>query len=328
MAKLDIIIPHYHESVEMMRPMFDMLKLQRNVKWTDFKVLIVNDGEDCALPEDFGKDMPFRVRQLTVPHGGVSAARNAGMDHTRGDWVMFCDADDAFVSTVALQTYFRFMEPGKDFVASAFFEEARSLDDGHMMLLWHNGKDYIFIHGKVFRRKWLYENNIRFNDELTLHEDSYFVAVAKNLLKDKRATYIKDPLYLWQYNPTSATRKQDNFVLCTYDHLVKKNSALTDEFLRRGMFVPAKGIVCRTITDAYCRLNSKKWNTPENRHMIRDAEDCVALFLKHYDYIFKNAGEKVVQVGLDDLLKGMIKRKEFDPAAVIPFERWVDRLRK
>ena len=327
MTKLDIIIPHYHETLEVMSPMFEILKIQRNVRWEDFRVLIVNDGDDCVLPEGFGADMPFDVRQITVPHGGVSAARNAGMDASDADWIMFCDADDAFASTVAIQTYLKFLTPESVLVASAFLEEVKSPDDGQMMLLLHDGRDYVFVHGKAFRREWLVQNNVRFNNDLTLHEDSYFVAMVKSILNKKNTVYIKDILYLWQYNPSSATRKQDLFVLRSYDHLCKKNAALTDEFLRRGMYVPAKGTVCRTITDAYCRLNGKVWNRPENVELIRDAEDCVALFLHHYDYIFRSAGEKVIRVGLDDMLDGMVQRGEFDKETAVPFEQWVEKLR-
>lgn len=328
MAKLDIIVPHYTEDIRVMDPMLGILKLQRNIQWSDFRVVIVCDGEDIVLPEGFGSDCPFEITSITIPHGGISAARNAGLDYSNADWVMFCDTDDAFLCTTALQTYFRFMTDDKVAVFSAFFEEAPSREDGHMMLLWHGGHDYIFIHGRMFRRQWLKDNNLRFNDDVQLHEDAYFIALVKNQLSDKNAAYIKDPLYLWQCNKQSVTRRCKNFVLETYDLLCKKNSALTDEFLRRGMYVQAKGIVCRTITDAYVRLHMKSWNTPENRELIQDAEDCVALFLKHYDYIFKGAGERVIQVGLNSLKDAMVKNGEFDEKSVIPFDEWVENLRK
>lgn len=328
MAKLDLIIPHYKEDVHLMDQMFGILRLQRNVQWTDFRVVIVLDGEDITLPEGFGDDMPFDVVSVPKKHGGISAARNAGMDFSNAEWIMFCDSDDAFMTTTALQTYFRYMTDDKVMVSSAFFEEAPSKTDGRILLLWHGGQDYIFVHGKAFRRSWLKENNIRFNDNLQLHEDAYFIAMAQYLVSKKNYVYIKDPLYLWQYNKKSVSRSHTNFVLQTYDQLCKKNSALTDELLRRGMFVQAKGIVCRTITDAYCRLHSKSWNKPELRDLLQDAEDSVALFLKHYDYIFKGAGEKVIQVGLDDLRNRLIKENEFDADGVIPFEKWVERLRE
>lgn len=327
MAKLDLIVPHYKEDLRLLDPMLGILKLQRNVKFSDFRLLIVCDGYDIVMPEDFGKDMPFEVKWITVPHGGISSARNAGLDYSNAEWIMFCDSDDAFLMTTSISTFLRFAEADKAMVASAFFEEAPSREDGHMMLLWHSGKDYVFVHGKMFRRQWLMDNNIRFKDDVQLHEDSFFIAMARYHLQDKNIVWINDPLYLWQYNSKSVTRLHENFVLDTYDQLLKKNSALIDELLRRGMFVPAKGIVCRTITDAYCRLNCKSWNKPGNERLIADAEDAVALFLHHYDYIFKVAGQKVIDVGLNDLRDAMIKNKDFDEEHVISFEDWLEKLR-
>ena len=326
-AKLDIIIPHYTEDIRLMDPLFWILRLQRNVDWRDFRVLVVCDGMDIEMPDGFGADMPFDVEVIHVPHGGISSARNAGLDHSNAEWIMFCDSDDAFLTTHALSTFFRFATNSRAMVASAFLEESPSPDDGHIRYLWHNGKDYIFVHGKMFRRQWLKDNGIRFNNEIQLHEDAYFISMARFHLQDKEIGWIKDALYLWQYNPRSVTRSYDVFVLETYAQLCKKNAALIDELLRRGMFLYAKGIVCRTITDAYCRLNSKRWNVPKYKELIADAEDSVALFLRRYDYIFKGAGEKVIQVGLDDMRSTMIKNGDFDEAAVIPFDEWVESLR-
>ena len=330
MPKLDIIIPHWKEDENLMRPMFDILRLQRNVTWTDFRVNIVLDGLDIEISDEFRAytaSMPFVVNYWPKEHEGISAARNYGLDHSTADWIMFCDSDDAFLCTTSLQTYFKFMKPDKAFVSSAFFEEYPSQEDGHMMLVWHSGKDYIFIHGKAFNRKWLKNNNIRFHNDIRLHEDTYFVAIVRYSASKQDSVFIRDPLYLWQYNKKSVTRTYDNFVLSTYDQLIKKNSALTDELLRRGMFVPAKGIVCRTITDAYCRLHSKKWNKPGNEGLIKDAEDCVALFLHKYDYIFKGAGDLVINTGLNQLRNDLIKYNDFDTDTVIPFEDWVESLR-
>lgn len=329
MPKLEIIIPHYKEDPALMQPMFDILKLQRNVKWTDFSVLIINDGEDITLPEGFGSDCPFEVRSINVPHGGISAARNAGLRYSKGEWIMFCDSDDALATTFSLQTYFKFMTDDKVFVTSAFFEEAPSLDDrSRIVLIWHDGHDYIFVHGKVFRRQWLIDNNVSFRDDLQLHEDTYFIAIAKSLMDEKNTVFIRDALYLWQYNKKSVSRSYDNFVLETYDQLIKKNIALTEEFLRRGMFVRAKGIVCRTITDSYCRCNCKQWNLPDNKELLQDAEDCAALFLKKYDYIYKAAGDVVINAGLNDFKNRLIKEDNFDEASAPTLEEWVDMLRK
>lgn len=329
MPKIDLIVPHYHEDIALMNPMINILKLQRNVDFNDFRILIVCDGEDVVLPRGFGNNLPFRVKSITVPHNGISAARNAGLDASDAEWIMFCDSDDALMTTISMQTYLKFAaNPRRNIISSAFYEEAPSYKDGKNILIHHSGDDYIFIHSKMFRRSWLKENNIRFHDDVKLHEDAYFVAIARYTAKEEEFMHVRDHLYLWQNNPNSVTRRVKNFVLETYDLLVKKNAALTDELLRRGMFVQAKGIVCRTITDAYCRLNSKSWNAPGNGDKIRDAEDSVALFYKHYEYIYKHAGDVVIQTGLNSLRDHLIKCGDFDESKVLPFDKWVDRLKE
>ncbi len=60
------------------------------------ELVLVDDGSPepvGALLEDVGD---ARLRVLRVPHGGASAARNAGLAAIRGDLVRFVDADDAF----------------------------------------------------------------------------------------------------------------------------------------------------------------------------------------------------------------------------------------
>ena len=324
MPRLDLIVPHYTEPIELMQPMMDILRLQRNVDFGTFRVLVVCDGEDIKLPAGYGDDMPFEVASITIPHGGISAARNAGMDASRAEWIMFCDSDDAFLTTVSLQTFYKFMDPKKAMVASAFMEE--TLRGEKPMLLWHDGKDHIFVHGKMFRRQWLVDNNIRFNDKLILHEDSYFIAFARFLLGDNDVTFIKDAMYLWQWNPNSVTRRQPNFVLSTYEYLCQKNSAMVDELLRRGMYVQAKAIVCRTVTDAWNNFQRKSWNKPGNEALIADAEDCVALFYQRYKYIFDGSGEREIKVGLETLRDKLLKSGDLvEP--LVPFDKWLEKLK-
>ena len=66
-------------------------------------------------------------------------------------------------------------------------------------------------HGKIYRLKYLRENNIRFPNELRLNEDAYFNLVAVNCAK--RPGKIDECTYIWRDNPNSLTRnnKESNF---------------------------------------------------------------------------------------------------------------------
>ena len=81
-AKLDLIVPHYTEDIHLMDQMFGILRLQRNVDWRDFRVLIVCDGYDIEMPDDFGASEPFDVEVVWKEHSGISATRNFGLDHS------------------------------------------------------------------------------------------------------------------------------------------------------------------------------------------------------------------------------------------------------
>ena len=54
--------------------------------------------------------------------------------------------------------------------------------------------DSTFVHGKVHRRRYLLKNKIRWNDNLTIHEDSYFNILCQNLTEN--AKYCPFPFYL------------------------------------------------------------------------------------------------------------------------------------
>ena len=112
---------------------------------------------------------------------GVSAARNAALDAATADYVMFCDADDMFCNVCGLHILFNEMEVGNfDTLMSTFIEESRHPETGKPLYINHE-IDSTFVHGKVHRLAYLRDNSIRWNDNLTVHEDSYFNILAQNL---------------------------------------------------------------------------------------------------------------------------------------------------
>ena len=112
-----------------------MLALQRNIDFNDVGVILINDGEESRLPDELFKDYPYRVDNATIPHGGVSVARNTGIRLSKADWVMVCDFDDQICSTFGLQLLFSaIQEDDKDMYWSHFLEEV-VMDDGTVKLL-------------------------------------------------------------------------------------------------------------------------------------------------------------------------------------------------
>ena len=89
---LSIIVPVY--KVENYLPKcIDSILAQT---FTDFELILVDDGspDDCPALCDATAEKAARVRVIHQKNGGLSAARNSGLDAARGAWSGFVDSDD------------------------------------------------------------------------------------------------------------------------------------------------------------------------------------------------------------------------------------------
>lgn len=281
--KLDIIVTHYKEPWEVGKKLFDSIAMQECIDFNDVSVILVNDGEGHELPNECFAGLPITVYQISIEKGGVSRARNAGLDASEADWVMFCDFDDCFSSIFALYMIFCAMHEDRfDTLWSCFTEETKD-PNGNIVLVAHE-HDYVFVHGKAHRRQYLVDNNIRFHPKLTIHEDVFFNMLAQMVAKPERIGAIKTPIYCWRWNDNSVVRKDkaDDFVLRTYDHLIRQRIALTEEFLARGMNEQAMTSIIKTVIDTYYDCQKATWRIPDNKKYLRNAENWFAAFLKRY----------------------------------------------
>ena len=237
---LDILVPQYKETDEVVKPLLDSIALQQLVNMNDIGVIIVNDGSDVFLSEDFLNSYPFKVKYIKAKHGGVSATRQRALDESKADYVMFCDADDMFYNMCGLWIVFREMKEGFDSLVSVFTEETKAPNEEHVFI--NREMDATFVHGKVHRRRYLLEQNIKWNPNLTIHEDSFFNILCQKLSPNVK--YCPTPFYLWKWRDESVCRNDFKYILKTYNNMLDSNTALIKEFLKRkreqdARFVPS-----------------------------------------------------------------------------------------
>ena len=125
--KLQILVPQYKETDEIIKPLLDSIAIQQNVDFNEIGVIIVNDGSDVHLTDELLNSYPFKIEYYLEEHRGVSGTRNSCLDHAEADYVMFCDADDMFYNACGLWIIFRETEIDKGFdsLVSVFIEESR-----------------------------------------------------------------------------------------------------------------------------------------------------------------------------------------------------------
>ena len=279
--KLQILVPQYKETDEVVRPLLDSIAIQQNVDFSEIGVIICNDGSDVHLSLELLSSYPFDVEYHLCPHRGVSATRNACLDYATADYVMFCDVDDMFFNACGLWILFREMATGFDSLVSVFVEETRLPGTGDVTYI-NRQQDSTFVHGKVHRRQYLLDRRIRFNDALTIHEDSYFNILAQNLSQNVK--YCPTPFYLWKWRDDSVCRHDPKYILRTYGNMLDSNDALVDEFLRRGLGDKAAFYTAFMIFDAYYAMNKPEWINQENREYRQSTELRFArYYAKHRD---------------------------------------------
>lgn len=275
--------------------LFDSIAMQRMINFDDIRVILVNDGEENEFKDLNPYEYPFMINQMSIKHGGVSKARNAGLDASDADWVMFCDFDDGFSNVYGLHLIFCAMHEDKyDTLWSCFTEETLN-KDGQLTLVPH-GRDYVFVHGKAHRRKYLVENNLRFHDKLTIHEDGYFNALVQAVTPEERIGAIQTPFYIWKWNANSVVRRDnaEDYVLDTYDHLIRQKIALTEELIKRGMAKEVLTIVAKTVIDVYYDCQQSTWRIPATREKVKKVENWFAAYLKRYAEFYMKADLKVI----------------------------------
>ena len=294
--KLQILVPQYKEDESVLRNLLNSIEVQQSVDLErEVGVIIANDGSDVKLSDGFISRYTFDIQYLQCEHKGVSATRNSCLDAAKADYVMFCDADDMFINACGLYMIFReIANGGFDTMSSVFVEESKDPKTGEILYL-NRQMDSTFVHGKIHRRRYLIDKGIRWNDSLTIHEDSYFNCLCQNLTPEVK--YSQMPFYLWKWRDESVCRHDPKYILKTYNNMLDSNTALVKEFLRRKMNDKAQFYATSMIMDAYYTMNKEEWLNQDNE----DYRDNTEQRFKEYYIEFKDLFETI-----DEKLKAQI----------------------
>lgn len=281
--KLQLLVPHYKETPDVIEPLLDSIAIQQSVDFNEVGVIIAYDGNEAfELPEsEWTEKYPFKIEHEKCEHNGVSATRNAALDASTADYVMFCDADDMFCHACGLFIIFQEIEIGFDTITSVFIEETRIPQTKQIVYINHD-MDSTFVHGKIHRRQYLIDNNIRFNPALTIHEDSYFNILAKELAPPERAKYCPTPFYLWKWRDESVCRHDPDYILKTYNNMIDSNDALVDQFRNRGVEDKARFYVGFMLFDAYYTMNKQEWRSKTNKQYRKAVNSRIGMYYKKH----------------------------------------------
>ena len=322
---LDIIVPHYKEPWEVGEKFFAMLNLQRGIDFSSFRVTVVNDGEENSLSDDHFSACPYPVRQIDIPHAGVSAARNAGLKAAEAEWVMFCDFDDMFSNVYAIRGIMEIL-PANDFDMLWCKLLTEDLLDGRNMIRYSPEKsNFVFVHGKLYRRKFLLNHDIWFDEELIFNEDSAFNAIIHTYVDYKRTGEINTfaPPYIWCRRKNSVTTTPDRADEAMWGHY-RRNLKVCEAHEKRLSYDRFCGMVTRTVFDAYYMVHGDEISAAMKEKIKRDFR---SFLVQNYVH-FGKVSDKILDEIKDISYRELIKKGEINRASMHAVGEWAESLLK
>lgn len=204
---LSIVVPIYNVAPYL----HDCLSSIANQVYRDLEVILVDDGSTDDSPriasEWAGRDARFHV--INRANGGPGAARNAGIDHATGDFLMFVDSDDVLPSYAVEVLMSSVEQTGSDFAAgNAFRLDSKGLRRSslhqstfaHTQLRTHVSRRPNLLTdrtgwNKVFRREFWDSRKLRFPEGVVYEDTPVFVPA--HVLATS-VDVIALPVYYWR----------------------------------------------------------------------------------------------------------------------------------
>lgn len=240
MPEISVIVPVYKVEAYLCRCVDSLLKQT----FADFELILVDDGSPDRCPEicdEYARSDP-RVHVIHKENGGLSSARNAGLDVAVGNWISFVDSDD-WVSNHYLEYLYRAAREGNAELSICTFQKVTNenvrADDVYQIVDVLDGvssqhklfdteaENYIVSWGKLYRASLFSEVRFPFGKQ---HEDAFVTHLL--LFKSNRIAKISTVAYYYY-------QRTDSIMGCGF---TLKSLDAIEAFLARQVFYKEHGL--------------------------------------------------------------------------------------
>lgn len=213
MPMISVIVPVYKVEKYIERCVKSIL----DQTYRDFELILVEDGSPDRSGEicDALAQADSRIQVIHKENGGVSSARNMGLDNAEGKYVFFCDADDALPEEALGKMVYTMQSIDTQLVVGDLTNihiDARknkirttksqnreykhiSVHDADALYAFWIGNNMLSSCGKLFLRDIISDHNLKFCTEMVVLEDYAFVI--DYISKCESVCMIPDEVYLY-----------------------------------------------------------------------------------------------------------------------------------
>lgn len=227
--RLSIIIPTYNLELYIEKCLKSLLN--QDLPLNQYEIIVVNDGSTdstefivAGLVEDNSN-----IKLINKTNGGVSSARNIGIQEAKGEYITFLDGDDYFVPNI-LSSILDFVRKddlqiglfgirGEESKIEKFYIENTPIITG--IDLYLNHRKYIGDNScpMLTKREFLISNNLRYTVDIPYLEDGLFVA--KLMCLATKCSYNGYPYYTRVIRPGSADTSNIFYTKKAIDGFIK-----------------------------------------------------------------------------------------------------------
>ena len=224
MPKVSVIIPVYNAKPDDLKRCLGSILAQSILD--DLYITIVDDAstdtEFYTIIEQFKPLMNISVIRNPV-NGGCGVARQFGIDNTHNPLITFIDSDDTFSGAFSLQIlrYPLLNNDNHIMTTSSFIQLGDKSEYEYPDFVLIDEQNMTWMHGKMYKRSFIQNNNIRFHPTLRANEDRCFNIMTELIAPDNSIVVIPDVTLYWQYNENSIVRSNN----CAYRYGCEKYQA-------------------------------------------------------------------------------------------------------
>lgn len=183
--------------------------------YSNIELILVDDGspDECPKMCDEWAMKDDRIKVIHKKNGGLSSARNAGLDMAQGEYISFVDSDDFICQNALLDLYDRIKNDESVGIVSGmiyryqngnasiykeewYHEEEKVISANNFLLETMSLKSSFTVWNKLYRRDII--GNIRFREGRNNEDTLFMYDLGKNILA-KNAYMVEIPQYVYYY---------------------------------------------------------------------------------------------------------------------------------